>query len=445
MRNTLILLLLALALGAWVYFYEIKGGEKRAGEKAIEEKIFDLEVDSIQTVRINNVFDDFEFRKTTSGWQMTKPLETAADKNNLEQLLNSLRAAKKERSFTVAADNLRDFGLAETALRLQLETAGGTIRNLLIGDKASIGSSVYLSTGDTMVAMVEQSLKTAARKSLFEWRDKTILKFDRERLQEIKLDNRHGALRLAHENNNWRITSPQAADADDDVVNALLTRLENNTVKAYVRETVGELNTFGLDKPSIRLEMFSGEEKARTSLSTGKLNGADVFAMDEARPVIFTIDTALFNDLDQTFFQFREKSVLNFPTERITSLSLDFENLHIKLAKDTSGTWFTGDSAEARSWKVSGILSALRMLEARRFIDETPLRPEKYGFNRPSGRVQAGDSQSVQIDIEFGNRLDTEIYLFERINNRMVTISAEKLKDIFPGLDEILEEKRTDN
>jgi len=186
MRNTLILLLLAAALGAWVYFYEIRGGEKRATEKAKDEKIMDLETDSISVVFLSNIFDEFEFRKSGSGWQMIRPLNTAADDAALGQLLNSLGTARKERSFNVAADKLGDFGLGQSALHLRLETASGTGRNLQIGSKASIGNSVYLSSGDSVVAMVDQSLKSAAQKSLFEWRDKSILKFDRANLQEIR-------------------------------------------------------------------------------------------------------------------------------------------------------------------------------------------------------------------------------------------------------------------
>jgi len=180
-------------------------------------------------------------------------------------------------------------------------------------------------------------------------------------------------------------------------------------------------------------------------LSAGQIKGADVFARDEARPLVFTIDTALFNDLNQTFFQFREKSVLSFPAEAISWLSLETEDLNIKLSKDTSGTWFSADSAQARSWKISGILSALRLLEARRFIDESALKPEKYGLGKSTSRVLAGNEQETIIDLVLGARLKDEVYLHDRKTNRIVTITADKLKEIFPAADEIFEEKRIDN
>ena len=53
MRKTLILLLIAIGLASYVYFYEIEGGKTREKEKEIAEKLFHFEKDSINQIIIS--------------------------------------------------------------------------------------------------------------------------------------------------------------------------------------------------------------------------------------------------------------------------------------------------------------------------------------------------------------------------------------------------------
>jgi len=50
-KGTLVLLIVCLALGGYVYFYEIKGGEKREKAKEAEKQVWKFEGSDIELVR----------------------------------------------------------------------------------------------------------------------------------------------------------------------------------------------------------------------------------------------------------------------------------------------------------------------------------------------------------------------------------------------------------
>ena len=51
-QTTLILLLLALGLGGFVYFYEVRGATQRQEAKANEQQIFSFEEEQVQSFTV---------------------------------------------------------------------------------------------------------------------------------------------------------------------------------------------------------------------------------------------------------------------------------------------------------------------------------------------------------------------------------------------------------
>ena len=82
--KTLILFLILAALGSYVYFYEIKGGEERDKIAELEEKLFIFEKDSVVAIEIRSIFSQFNFSKTDEIWKIEKPVETGGDKSTID-------------------------------------------------------------------------------------------------------------------------------------------------------------------------------------------------------------------------------------------------------------------------------------------------------------------------------------------------------------------------
>ncbi len=75
-RTTLILLISAILLGGFVYYYEIKGAPQREAAKTTKQPIFSFEEDEIQSVIIYTDDETWQFKRLSEpepGWQMKKP------------------------------------------------------------------------------------------------------------------------------------------------------------------------------------------------------------------------------------------------------------------------------------------------------------------------------------------------------------------------------------
>jgi len=108
--KTLIYFIILAALGSYVYFYEIKGGEERDKIAELEEQLFYFEKDSVVAIEIRSIFSQFKFSKTDDGWKINKPVETGGDKNTIDGLITTLHNLKKIREFPVKLEDYKDYG-----------------------------------------------------------------------------------------------------------------------------------------------------------------------------------------------------------------------------------------------------------------------------------------------------------------------------------------------
>lgn len=104
--TTLILALIVLGLGAFVYFYEIKGGEERSKSEEEGKKIFALEADSVRAISLQEAGVAFE--KRGSAWHLVAPIEYLADEGAVSALLNRIESAKREREISSGAAEYRN-------------------------------------------------------------------------------------------------------------------------------------------------------------------------------------------------------------------------------------------------------------------------------------------------------------------------------------------------
>src|SRR5438876_10246593 len=97
-RNLGIIAALFLTLGAYVYFYEIRGEKKREEASEKEKKLFQFEQKDIASITIRTGSDEFALQKDKDTWKLTKPIETKADKSAVDSIAIDLASAKVDRN-----------------------------------------------------------------------------------------------------------------------------------------------------------------------------------------------------------------------------------------------------------------------------------------------------------------------------------------------------------
>src|SRR5215470_5943719 len=97
-RNLGIVAAAFLALGSYVYFYEIRGEKQREQASEKEKKVFQFEQKDIAALTIKAGSDEFVLQKDKDAWKITKPIEGKADKSTVDSVAIDLASAKTDRA-----------------------------------------------------------------------------------------------------------------------------------------------------------------------------------------------------------------------------------------------------------------------------------------------------------------------------------------------------------
>lgn len=444
MKKTLLLIMIAAAIGAYVYFYEIKGGEERRKQKEAAEQIFHFDKDSVNRVEINSFKGNFIFNKIEDGWQIEQPVKTGADEAQVDSLLSNLSNAKKQRSFNVKKGDVSQYGLGKDALKITVSEKNGISRVLRLGGQTNIGSNVYASVSDTIVHLVEASLKNNADKSLFDWRDRKIIHLDKEKVREFKLKNPKGSFTFRRSGKGWNITKPLNTKADESAVDALLNKLDYGRIKSVPDENDRRKSKYSLYNPAYIIDLYSGAEKAKTSAAFSKLKDNSAYGKDEARPHIFEVDSSFIKPFQKDLFAFRDKSIINFYKAKVDRINLLYDSELLEFLKDSTSNWVLPTGERAKNWKIDNIISTLKNLKAERFVEENPKYFMPYGLINPEGRIEvfAGDDKIAELNI--GYKKNGFVYIRNPRTAPLVTIKESKLNELFPAKEDLLEKVKTE-
>lgn len=418
-RSFLVLLVIAAALGVYLFY----DSHREPGDDKKQEKVFaDAKSDKIDQVTVKSVSGDkTTIQKQAGGWQITQPAPVAADEAELSGITSNLASLEVQRVVDEQPADVKQYALDPARIEVTFKQDGKE-RALLLGQKTPTGSDIYAKVPDKpRVFLVSSFLESTFNKSSFDLRDKTILKIDREKVDRMEIETPERTLQVAKQGTEWRITSPVEARADFGAVEGIIGRLNTTPMKSVAAADAADLAEYGLDKPAATVRVTSGS--AQAGLAIGKSAGDGVvYAKDLSRPLVFTVESALFDELKKPAGDFRVKDLFDsrsFNTTRV-EIVRGGQTMAFERAKGQDG-WkqITPAPKPADSAKVEALLTALTSARATSFADsiagtglESPeltvavayedgQKHEKVAFGRKGSDVFArreGDAAAAKID-----------------------------------------------
>jgi len=410
--RTLVLFIILVALGAYVYFYEIKGGEEREELAKQEEQLINFDKDSVKTVEIRSVFSQFTFTKSEDGWEIEKPVKTGGDKSAIDGLINTLKNLKKDRQFTVSKDNYKDYGLVGRSHLVILEFNDGTRDSVRFGDKTPVGSNVFVTKGDTFVYTVPEHNKTSIAKQLFDWRDKSIAKVKESEVREFRLKSREGNFHLVKDGINWNIESPRKLRADDNAVNNLLRKFENGKAKSIVSENLDDPSKYRLNRPELEADLYIGESKAHKKIIFSSLINNVSNVKDDSRPQVMTVDSLFIKDLDKNLFDLRNKKLCELVKDNVDSAVVFQSDSTFVMVKDSSNVWHFSTGELIKEWKMNSFINNFVNLTAKKFVKENITSTKNYGLDKPQRQVQFYQKGNLLTEVFFGEKVGDNYIIF---------------------------------
>jgi len=210
-----------------------------------------------------------------------------------------------------------------------------------------------------------------------------------EELKKIRLTFKNELLKpylvAKDTDDKWQIIEPIKAKADEDKVDDLLDDLLNKKVKRRLKET--DLARFGLDAPTVQLELWTtGEEAYKTFLIGNEAVGYSVYAKEKSDADIITIESSALSDFDKSYTDLRDRTVMNFSQGDVKELSLSYpDKTPIICKKDAEGMWMMASPVQAKADKtgINNVLDALKSLKVGVFESDEASDLTRYGLGKP--------------------------------------------------------------
>ncbi|MFN9742251.1 MAG: DUF4340 domain-containing protein [Acidobacteriota bacterium] len=358
-RSTLILLILAIALGTAVYYLEYKPGKPRDEESATTSKpAWEIKTEDIASIEIRRGSDTIALQAEGERWMITQPLPAPANDAAVRGLLSDLTGLTIEREFGAGnPDELKSYGLVPPALRIEMKLRNGQTRVVELGEKDVLGTATYARLdGGANIAMVGSTILTSAGKSISEFRDRTLLGnpsiTPAVDLAGLKVVNGAGSFELEQKNGSWRFVAPAAADADETEISTFLTSVATAEAREIVSETQEQAAQYGLAAPKVSLtaRLVAGGER---TIAIGAKDGDDYYAKVSDKPQIFKISAATFEQLTTAAVKLKSKVLVKFNRDELKSIRIRNANLTLIAERSDDGKWLIKEPAEKSGQEAS--------------------------------------------------------------------------------------------
>jgi hypothetical protein len=313
-RSTLILLVLALGFGGYLYFIDSK---RPVVDENAKKKVFSYEADKINQLQVKSGSGEVTaLRKDANGtWSIVQPAQAPADRNSVTDVVTNLANLEEDRVVDENASDLKAYGLAEPRIDVTFHVEGDKEpKRILVGDKNPTNMGLYAKLPSTnRVFLVGNTLDTTLNTSTFDFRDKAALKFEQDKVTSIDLASSTQAVRLEKTGDDWRLVKPIQAPADFVSVNGLLGQLQSAQMTALKDrpEDLKDLKQYGLDKPEVVATLGMGGSTVRLELGRAADAGS-VWVRDPSRPAVFSINNGVAEELKKKPQDLRRKEVFDF-------------------------------------------------------------------------------------------------------------------------------------
>ena len=366
--------LAAVLLGLVGYIYFVDSKKPASGAEEAKAKAFTVDADQIEEIQIKPASGESSRAEKTSGtWQLVEPEKTSADQGQLSNAASSLASLDINRVVDDNPSDIAQYGLNPPKVDVAFRVKGKTdLQHLLIGEKAPAGGDLYAKKPDEKrVFMVSSYLDGTFNRTPFDLRDKTVLKFDHDKVDGVEIAHEGSTIQLAKSGSEWTMVKPYKARADFGGAEAALTSLSSMQMQKIVAPEPKDLKMYGLDKPGATVTVMSGS--ARAALAIGKVEGDSAYARDLSRPMVFTIPQSAAVDLEKGADMLRRKDMFDARSFNATRVELrrGGETLAFDHSKDKDGkdVWKNASGTAVDTAKFEDMLTKLSNIRAQLFQD----------------------------------------------------------------------------
>lgn len=372
-RTTAIVFVVAALLGAFVYFYEIRGGESRREAEEAAKRLFPgVEQSDVELIAFRTSDGkDAVIERGDSGWRLSAPITFPADEFSADGMAGALAQVASE-AVVEEPRAPEVYGLGDGAQEIRF-TAAGTQQLLRLGDQTPVGGNHYAAVAGSQAVYVVPSWRAQSfEKSLEDLREKRILRFDSEAVSVVRARWPTGGVVLEKQDGSWRLTEPTQADADPQTVEDLLSDLSFLRAEGFVDEPPADAEA-GLEEPDFEVELgMRGAPVVRMSVGA-VVDGSRLVRVPDQR-TLYRVPAERAKDFPRDVNAYRFRQLAAFEPGDAARLEIEFrppdgEGLTLTATRGDDG--WRAEPEAFQAGKLDSLVSELSHLEARRVLEDS--------------------------------------------------------------------------
>jgi hypothetical protein len=321
-------------------------------------------------------------------WQITRPKPLVADQDSVTSMVSTVSSLSSDRLVDEKASDLKQYGLSDPALEVDITTKDSKPQKLLIGDDTPAGSGAFaMLSGERRVFTIASYTKSSVDKRPSELRDKRLLTADFDKISQIELTAKKQTLAFGRNKETWQILKPKPLRADNFQVEDLARKLKEARMDAGSADADEKKAASAFASGAVVVTAKVTDAGGTQELEIRK-NKDDYYARSSAVPGVYKVSSDLGPGLDKGLDDFRNKKLFDFGFDDPNKVEMHDGSKAYFLTKGGQDWWSDGKKMDGRS--VQSFVDKVRELSATKFADS--------GFAAPilEVTVTSGDGKRVE-------------------------------------------------
>lgn len=432
--KTFLILTFILAILVLSIFYVEKREERK---EKFEGKLFTYSSSDINKLELRRGSEIIVFEKKDDAWEITTPFKTKADKYAVERLVEDFSDLKIERKVEENVRDLKKYGLEPPHRILKLFKKDGSFFSVYVGIENPIDGALYAKKPEeSVVYLIPSFLKSGLDKTLFDFRNKKIFEFEKDKVNRIVWESEGKRWNAYKKEEEWFLDEPVKALADKGKIDDILYSITGAEAKGFSVEDYKDeqLKEYALDKPKIKISI-KGERDLEISVGVKEeKDKKNVYAISNFSRVISELPETFLSEIDKKPEDMREKSVAVFWSFDVQKLTIIKEGKEYIFEKDKQDKWEmkNPEKKEIDGTKINDFLRKIEDLEAKEFID-SPKSLKDYGLDLPNLKFKIETKERGKertIEIICGKEENEKVYLMNKKLNYIFVVESSFLKEI---------------
>jgi uncharacterized protein DUF4340 len=335
--KTTIVLLIVLVAAVGIFFYTGTNQPKpeQTGEpnpvQGIGAKIMSINaLDVVRMTVTDATGKQTSLEKTDAGWRIRGPFDAPSPSWEARAFIG---AYTDVRSTGQPEENASQSGLDKPAYHIEFQTSDGKTTQLNLGNKTSLGDTVYAQVDGGDVNLIPASLEDNLPTIADQLRDRHLFNTQTLDAQQIRITYGDTQIALAKNNGVWQITQPEALPGDASQIAALLSNMLSVQATDFVSADSPDLAYAGFDHPT--LQISASADAPTTQSATTQPSGAvtltigapttlsrDAYFARSSDGVVAKVSADILDKLRKTPLDLRDRTILSIAPADVTQISL---------------------------------------------------------------------------------------------------------------------------